>query len=200
MNLSKSKKRFNLVKTFETDRLAWYKETNVSWAKRCVEEKMCAICFHFEAHTSWHLIVFACSKWQTATFFPQCWKTLQQSVRIRSAKTPSSKIWAKAFSIMSVVLLSPSVTQILDDTHSTRTQDWGQAAETKPSIPIWWVTQVHTCMHAHPKSPHLGIASVASAQNNKPGRHKKKKERRWNQNNLYEQSPEWPERGVVAGF
>lgn len=44
-------------------------------------------------------------------------------------------------------------------THGTE----GKAAETKPSIPIWWVTQVHACTHAHPKPCALGsLQSKAS--------------------------------------
>lgn len=114
----------------------------------------CAICFYFEAHLSLHLMVFCMLKATNCHFFfPQVWEKKimpQQSVCICSAKTQEPEIWAKAFSIMSVVLLSPSVTHTDIRGHTARahTRDWGQATETKPSIPIWWVTRVHACTHA----------------------------------------------------
>lgn len=45
-------------------------------------------------------------------------------------------------------------TQIRQHTRKHRTE--GKAAETKSSIPIWWVTQAHTCTLAHPKRSALG--------------------------------------------
>lgn len=114
----------------------------------------CAICFYFEARLSLHLMVFCMLKATNCHFFfPQVWekkRMLQQSVCICSAKTREPEIWAKAFSIMSVVLLSPSVTHTDIRGHTARahTRDWGQATETKPSIPIWWVTRVRACTHA----------------------------------------------------
>lgn len=132
-------------------------------------------------------------------FFPQVWekKMLQQSVCICSAKTREPKIWAKAFSIMSVVLLSPSVTHtdIRGHTHAARAhtrETWGQATETKPSIPIWWVTRVHACTHARtyvcrhahtqPKACFLGRSLWQARETTSLSA-----ARRWNQKNVQEQ-------------
>lgn len=81
--------------------------------------------------------------------FSGCTTTLCVSSTQRKQQLPKT---LQTFIIMLQELFKH--TQIRQHTRKHKTE--GKAAETKSSIPIWWVTQAHTCTLAHPKRSALG--------------------------------------------
>lgn len=138
---------------------------------------MCAICFHFEAHTSWRLIVFVCSKWKTATLFSLSAEKRNNNLCVSAVQRPRHPKYEQRHLVSCQWCYSARLSHRYHTTHTAHARKTeGRLRKQSQAFPSG---ESHKCTHACtfiPKACVLGPLRWQARKITSPGATHKKEE------------------------